>query len=262
MNEIVHIGNSDISVKEYRGQRVVTLKDIDMVHGRPDGTARRNFNTNKSRFIENEDFFVVSADEIRTSMMFPISDKDFMSKVLITEQGYLMLVKSFTDDLAWDVQRQLVNGYFKRTPIASEELSPATKLMLQMANQIAESELKAIEAKKLAEKAIETTESIKEAVKPVIDNWREEMVKKIRRIQNACGSDFQSLNTEIYRELERRAGCDLGKRLRNKQEKMYDRGCTKTSIKNTRKIDCIEEDRKLREIFSKIVSEYEIRYCT
>ena len=32
---------------------------------------------------------------------------------LITESGYLMLVKSFTDDLAWDVQRQLVNLYFR-----------------------------------------------------------------------------------------------------------------------------------------------------
>ena len=32
---------------------------------------------------------------------------------LMTEQGYLMLVKSFTDDLAWKVQRQLVNNYFR-----------------------------------------------------------------------------------------------------------------------------------------------------
>ena len=32
---------------------------------------------------------------------------------LITESGYLMLVKSFTDDLAWQVQRQLVNSYFR-----------------------------------------------------------------------------------------------------------------------------------------------------
>ena len=258
MNEIVHIGNSDISVKEYNGKRVVTFKDIDMVHERPDGTARATFNRNKGHFVEGQDYFVCETHEARE--LFGMAAPNGLA--LMTEQGYLMLVKPFTDDLAWDVQRQLVNGYFKRTPIASEELSPATKLMLQMANQIAESELKAIEAKKLAEKAIETTESIKEAVKPVIDNWREEMVKKIRRIQNACGSDFQSLNTEMYRELERRAGCDLGKRLRNKQEKMYDRGCTKTSIKNMRKIDCIEEDRKLREIFSKIVSEYEIRYCT
>ena len=32
MNDLVHIQNTDISVKEYRGQRVVTLKDVDMVH--------------------------------------------------------------------------------------------------------------------------------------------------------------------------------------------------------------------------------------
>lgn len=32
--------------------------------------------------------------------------------VLLTESGYLMLVKSFTDDLAWKVQRQLVKTYF------------------------------------------------------------------------------------------------------------------------------------------------------
>lgn len=47
MSDLIHIGNSDILIKEYKGQRVVTFKDIDMVHGRPDGTARRNFNTNK-----------------------------------------------------------------------------------------------------------------------------------------------------------------------------------------------------------------------
>lgn len=38
-----------------------------------------------------------------------------MELTLITEQGYLMLVKSFTDDLAWKVQRQLVKSYFRKT---------------------------------------------------------------------------------------------------------------------------------------------------
>lgn len=33
--------------------------------------------------------------------------------MLITETGYLMLVKSFTDDLAWKVQRELVDSYFR-----------------------------------------------------------------------------------------------------------------------------------------------------
>lgn len=131
MNDLVHIQNTDISVKEYRGQRVVTLKDVDMVHERPEGTARRNFNSNRNRFIDGEDYFVVSADEIRTSRMFPISDNDFTNKILLTEQGYLMLVKSFTDDLAWTVQRQLVNGYFKTRRLVNEELSPETQLILK-----------------------------------------------------------------------------------------------------------------------------------
>ena len=30
----VKINNTDLSVKEFRGQRVVTFKDIDMLHGR------------------------------------------------------------------------------------------------------------------------------------------------------------------------------------------------------------------------------------
>lgn len=29
VNELVHVGNVDISVKEYRGQRVATFYDID-----------------------------------------------------------------------------------------------------------------------------------------------------------------------------------------------------------------------------------------
>lgn len=128
MSELIHVGNSDIAIKEYKGKRVVTFKDIDAVHERPDGTARRNFNTNKKRFVEGEDFFVVGSDEIRTSRIIPISDNDFMDKTLITESGYLMLVKSFTDDLAWKVQRQLVNAYFKKV----ERMSPEEIMRVQL----------------------------------------------------------------------------------------------------------------------------------
>lgn len=268
MHDLVHIQNTDISVKEYRGQRVVTLKDVDMVHERPEGTARRNFNSNRNRFIDGEDYFVVSADEIRTSRMFPISDNDFTNKILLTEQGYLMLVKSFTDDLAWTVQRQLVNGYFKTRRLVNEELSPETQLILKLAQSIANKELEDKErdrqialANETAKKAVETTETIKEAVKPVLDNWRIEINRKIKRVQFSSKIDFQTLNTQLYSELEQRAGCDLGTRPRNMKQRMGNSGATKTAINSIRKIDVIEGDKKLREIFSKIVSEYEIKYC-
>lgn len=260
MNKLIHIGNADISVKEYNGQRVVTFKDVDTVHSRPDGTARRNFNTNKKRFKEGEDFFLVGSDEIRTSRLFPISDNDYMDKVLVTEQGYLMLVKSFTDDLAWEVQRQLVNGYFRVRKIATD-LSPQMQMLYGMLDQMAQTERNAKEAKEIAQKAVEATENIKEAVKPVFDNWREEVNKKFNRIQRNADKPFNALRVEMYSELERRAGCDLATRLRNKKQRMSESGCTKKEINDYNRMDIIEEDKKLREIFSKIVSEYEIKYC-
>lgn len=108
MNEIT-IASTNVTVKEYQGQRVVTFKDIDTVHQRPDGTARRNFNTNKRHFIEGEDYFVRNSYEAKNEFNMVAPN----GLVLVTESGYLMLVKSFTDDLSWDVQRELVKSYFR-----------------------------------------------------------------------------------------------------------------------------------------------------
>lgn len=109
----IEIANKPFEVKEYKGKRVVTFKDIDMVHSRPEGTAGRNFRTNKKHFIEGEDFYRICPDEIRRNKIMAISPKTQQDVILVTESGYLMLVKSFTDDLAWDVQRQLVKNYFR-----------------------------------------------------------------------------------------------------------------------------------------------------
>ena len=107
------INEKFIEVKEYKGQRVVTFKDIDTLHQRPTGTAKRNFNKHKQHFIEGVDYFKVCAYEIRTHKIMNISPKTHEDIILLTESGYLMIVKSFTDDLAWKVQRQLVNTYFR-----------------------------------------------------------------------------------------------------------------------------------------------------
>ncbi|CUM77490.1 ORF6C domain [Blautia hydrogenotrophica] len=128
MGELQKIGNHEISVKTYKGKRVVTFKDIDTVHERPDGTANKRFLDNKKRFIKGEDYFIVSNSEIRKSHIIAISDSDFMDKVFITESGYLMLVKSFTDDLAWTVQRQLVDSYFR----VNRRMTPEEMMRVQL----------------------------------------------------------------------------------------------------------------------------------
>lgn len=67
MGKIVKIGNKEISMKEYKGKRVVTFKDIDMVHERPDGTARKRFSDNRDHFIEGLDYFKITPSEFRTA---------------------------------------------------------------------------------------------------------------------------------------------------------------------------------------------------
>ena len=107
------INNIPLRIKEYNGHRVVTFRDIDTVHNRPEGTASRNFRKNRERFIKNEDYFILelTTDEIRRQ--FGAGKNAGRTMILLTESGYLMLVKSFTDELAWSVQRQLVNTYFR-----------------------------------------------------------------------------------------------------------------------------------------------------
>ena len=114
MREAMIIEGSAFQINVYRVQRVVTFKDIDTVHKRPDGTASRNFRENRQRFISGVDFFkVTQPDEIRRLGITRPQGGIPNEIILITETGYLMLVKSFNDDLAWKVQRELVDSYFR-----------------------------------------------------------------------------------------------------------------------------------------------------
>lgn len=106
------INNVHLKVKEYKGQRVVTFKDIDMVHGRPEGTAGRNFRANKDFFIEGDYFILeLTNDEIRRQ--FGAGKNAGKTLILLTEFGYFMIAKSLKDKLAWSIHRELVKTYFK-----------------------------------------------------------------------------------------------------------------------------------------------------
>ncbi len=115
MNHLIHIHGTEIPVVEVQGVRVVTLAMVDRVHQRPEGTAGRNFRENRARLLEADDYIQMSSDEIRRNNPDAIPAALHRNDViLLTESGYLMLVKSFTDDLAWKVQRDLVSGYFRQ----------------------------------------------------------------------------------------------------------------------------------------------------
>lgn len=125
----IEVNGISLNFRMYNGQRVVTLKDIDRVHDKPEGSARKRFSDNRKHFIENVDYFLIKPQDFQMSEKrtsgISLEDINNRGTMLFTECGYLMIVKSFSDDKAWSVQRDLVNSYFTLKEVGyslSEEL--------------------------------------------------------------------------------------------------------------------------------------------
>lgn len=139
-------------------------------------------------------------------------------------------------------------------------LSENTQLVIAIGNSLAEQEQRINQVEKKVNDTVGDLKTIIEAIKSEA-NWRQGINNKIGQIVAAKGSTWEVEYPLLYRELETRARCDLAARKRNWIRRMLERGSTKTKANKTRKIDVIEDDPKLKEIFSKIVAENIITYC-
>lgn len=207
-NKIMKINNIDLSVKEFKKLRVVTFKDIDMLHERVEGTAKRNFNENKKHLIQNVDYFLIKGEELRElkqSTNFVLSNAKEIT--LITESGYLMLVKSLQDDLAWKVQRELVNNYFRvkenaqARPLTTEEM---LELQFKYAKEVKE------EVKEVRNELEETNNKFDNFIEdlPLIGDEPEELQAVVRRVGTKALGGYNSpaycnkpLSKKVYRNV-------------------------------------------------------------
>ena len=104
---------------ELHDQRVVTFTMIDEAHQRPKGTAKAAFSRHRSRFVEGRHFFVLTEYVLRTRLFIDLFPARTSKAIVITEMGYLLLVKPFQDDLSWLIQEELVNAYFRRPEVVT-----------------------------------------------------------------------------------------------------------------------------------------------
>lgn len=160
------------------------------------------------------------------------------------------------------------NGNYQMMKHESSELSPQIQMLQGLLDQMKETEIankkrdrQIALAQETAEKAVETTERMKDEIISPFDNWRDDINKKVRQISIASGIPYQGLFTTIYSDLEHIGRCDLSTRQRNKRDRMERAGCTKTDIqKETTKIAVIEDDARLKQIFEDIVRKYGMKY--
>lgn len=114
MDRNMQINGQSIPIIEMGGVRLVTMKQIAELHQVNVKNIRTNFLRNRKQFIEGTDF-IEFADILPGYNLSP--GGQFQTRIFFTETGYLMLVKSLTDDLAWRIQRLLVTRYFRESVI-------------------------------------------------------------------------------------------------------------------------------------------------
>ncbi len=61
--ELVQINGQGVPIVTYRGRRVITLAQMDAVHGKKPGTAGRAFRLHRNKLIKDEEYFRLNTGE-------------------------------------------------------------------------------------------------------------------------------------------------------------------------------------------------------
>lgn len=230
MSKAMIIQGTAIQIKEYRGYRVVTFKDIDTVHKRPDGTARKRFNDNRQRFVSGVDFFrVTQPSEIRTLGITRPQGGIPNEIILVTETGYLMLVKSLNDDLSWKVQRELVDSYFRVRAERIEADVPAAVIATDKLIRCAEIMAGCLEGNR---------PYVLNILKNIVPNIEEQKELTAPVVMEDTVAEVPDVTEKVTVKKKRSArGCAVGWDYKKFDNFLYDRGITPIDIENDTGID-------------------------
>ena len=148
---------------------------------------------------------------------------------------------------------QLENEH-KQHQIDTEELSPELKMFNQIFKSVANQEL---ENKKLNHKV----DNIAEIVSLNTTDWRktsQSIIRKIALAQGGYGA-YKEVASDAYAETDRRAGANLKIRLTNLKKNRLANGMSRSKVDKTNKLDVIDSDKRLKEIYMSVVKDMAIK---
>ncbi len=163
-----------------------------------------------------------------------------------------------------------VEEKFKAQSIDISQLSPELQLFNQLFQAMAKNQLQLEETKQIAVSAQSEATAAKETIKEIKESLAELPKDQWRRYVNASISDivksgkskhnYEGVWNESYKLLEEKSRADLGTRVRNKRRRLTNAGATKSVIDSFCKLDAIEEDKYLKEIYTNIIQKMRIKY--
>ena len=258
-------------------QKVVLAKTIAEIHEMETKHINELINRNIKRFkggIDITDLGVVLNDTELKGLGFTQqavnSYKGLRAKgqggniYLLSERGYVKLIKIMDSDLAWDIHEQLVDEYFSMRE-EKEKQKPVSQLDaiiagLQATKELQEKMAVVEQVQVQQEKAIQ---NIRNVVAINTTDWRKDTTNIINRIamsREGGADNIHTIRKESYDLLEKRANCKLSVRRKNLQRVMLENGVSKSKVDKVSYLDVIDRDNRLKEIYIAIVKEMAIKY--
>ena len=180
--------------------------------------------------------------------------------IYMNRDGFTILAMGFTGSKAMQFKLQYIQAFNEMEAHIKQELDTSNlSPELQMFNGL----FKSLAKQELATKNLETkVDGISDIVALNTTDWRQDSQALIRKMGTQVGGGlaYQEIGSAIYQELDRRAACNLDRRLTNLRNRMAGEGASKTKQRNTRKLDVIANDKRLLEIYLAIVKEYAVKY--
>ncbi|QYY85649.1 Rha family transcriptional regulator [Pediococcus pentosaceus] len=175
----------------------------------------------------------------------------------MNRDGFTLLAMGFTGKKALDFKIKYIEAFNQmesQIKLDTTKLSPELQMFKGLFDSMAKQEL---ETKRIDHKL----DNISEIVGTNTIDWRQGTTRLIQRIAQyqGGGEAYKNVRNGIYAEIDKRAGVSLKTRLTNKRRRMADEGISKSKRDKLNKVDVIQDDKKLIEIYMAIVKEYAIK---
>jgi Rha family phage regulatory protein len=180
--------------------------------------------------------------------------------IFMNRDGFTLLAMGFTGKRALQFKLKYIEAFNEmenhiKQQLDTSQLSPELQMFNQMFNALANQE---VQTKQLENKV----DGISDLISMDSKDWRKEAVKILRKIAfKQGGSDqYKEVANDSYIRLEHKARCNLNIRLENRRKNMISQGMGKTAVKKLNKLDIIQDDHRLKEIYMQVIKDMAIKY--
>lgn len=230
-------------------QAVTTSLQVAEVFGKRHDNILRDIENLKKDILNFEEMFSESTE--------PDSYGRDRKVIYMNRDGFTLLAMGFTGKKALEFKIRYIEAFNRmesQIKLDTTKLSPELQMFKGLFDSMAKQELK-------TNRIDHKLDNISEIVGTSTMDWRQGTTRLIQRIaQYQGGGDaYKDVRNEIYAEVDKRAGVSLKTRLTNKRRRMADEGVSKSKRDKLNKVDVIQDDKKLIEIYMAIVKEYAIK---